>query len=161
MTFKMVTRKLTNFFYFFWLFLVTDLPFTTNNSISPVILSEPLQINKPKGETAKFHCKVQHLGERHLVWRRGYEVLVTGHLVVSADPRISVEKHNGVNSLVIKHISEHDVGEYVCQISILNDILSVQHTLDVLVSPTVIAVPPTGATTVKEGEDVTLQCEVT
>ena len=29
------------------------------------------------------------------------------------------------------------------------------------VSPTVIAVPPTGGVTVKEGEDVTLQCEVT
>ena len=83
------------------------------------------------------------------MWRRGYEVLATGHLVVSADPRISVEKHSGVNTLVIKHISEHDAGEYVCQvciyhsryqhstffifqISILNDILSVKHTLDVL-----------------------------
>ena len=31
----------------------------------------------------------------------------------------------------------------------------------VSVSPTVIAVPPTGSVTVKEGEDVTLQCEVT
>ena len=30
-----------------------------------------------------------------------------------------------------------------------------------LVSPTVIAVSPTGSVTVKEGEDVTLQCEVT
>lgn len=158
---KMLSRKLTNYSYFLCFFLFTDLPFTTNNSISPVILSEPLQINKPKGETAKFYCKVKHLGDRHLVWRRGYEVLATGHLVVSADPRISVEKHSGVNSLVIKHITEHDAGDYVCQISILNDILSVQHTLDVLVSPTVISVPPNGATTVKEGEDVTLQCEVT
>ena len=85
-----------------------------------------------------------------MVWRRGYEVLATGHLVVSADPRISVEKHSGVNTLVIKHISQQDAGEYVCQvsiyyrqyllfifhtlfqISILNDILSVKHTLDVL-----------------------------
>ena len=84
------------------------------------------------------------------MWRRGYEVLATGHLVVSADPRISVEKHSGVNTLVLKHISEQDAGEYVCQvntyycqnqavifctlfqISILNDILSVKHTLDVL-----------------------------
>ena len=31
----------------------------------------------------------------------------------------------------------------------------------VSVSATVIAVPPTGSVTVKEGEDVTLQCEVT
>ena len=53
-----------------------------------------------------------------MVWRRGYEVLATGHLVVSADPRISVEKHSGVNTLVIKHISQQDAGEYVCQVSI-------------------------------------------
>ena len=52
------------------------------------------------------------------MWRRGYEVLATGHLVVTADPRISVEKHSGVNTLVIKHISEQDAGEYVCQVSI-------------------------------------------
>ena len=43
-------------------------------------------------------------------------MLATGHLVVSADPRISVEKHSGVNSLVIKHITEHDAGDYVCQV---------------------------------------------
>ena len=53
------------------------------------------------------------------MWRRGYEVLATGHLVVSADPRISVEKHSGVNSLVIKHITEHDAGDYVCQVRII------------------------------------------
>ena len=52
------------------------------------------------------------------MWRRGYEVLATGHLVVTADPRISVEKHSGVNTLVIKHINEQDAGEYVCQVSI-------------------------------------------
>ena len=58
-----------------------------------------------------------------MVWRRGYEVLATGHLVVSADPRISVEKHSGVNTLVIKHISQQDAGEYVCQVSIYYTII--------------------------------------
>ena len=38
------------------------------------------------------------------------------HLVVSADPRISVEKHRGVNSLGIKHITEYNAGGYVCQL---------------------------------------------
>ena len=69
---------------------------------------------------------------RHIVWRRGYDVLATGHIVINADPRISIEKHNGVNSLVIRDINPQDAGEYVCQISVPNDILSVQHTLDVL-----------------------------
>ena len=35
---------------------------------------------------------------------------------MSADPRIIVEKHSGVNNFVIKHITEHDAGDYVCQV---------------------------------------------
>ena len=78
-------------------------------------------------------------------------MLATGPNVVSADPRVSVEKHSGINILNIRDIGEQDAGEYVCQvgghirerkresqpyflfqISIPNDILSVQHTLNVL-----------------------------
>ena len=75
-----------------------------------------------------------------------------GHLAVSADLMISVEKNSGVNSLVIKHITEMMlvimfarlvifkywrifiwlINLSIFQHSILNDILSVQHTLDVL-----------------------------
>ena len=56
------------------------------------------------------------LGDRHLVRRRGYYLLSTGHLVLSADPMISVEDHRGVHSLVIKHINKHDAGYYDCQV---------------------------------------------
>ena len=35
---------------------------------------------------------------------------------MSAHPWKSIEKHSGVNSLVMKHISEHDAGDYVCQV---------------------------------------------
>jgi len=140
--------------------LFTDIPVTMNTPAVPMIMSEPVQISKPRGETAQFHCRVNHLGDRHIVWRRGFSVLATGHIVLAADPRISVSKQHGVNTLVIKEITELDAGEYVCQISIPNDILSVQHTLDVQVPATVIASPPHGAISVKEGEEVNLQCEV-
>ena len=50
------------------------------------------------------------------VWRRGYDVLATGPNVVSADPRVSVEKHSGINILNIRDIGEQDAGEYVCQV---------------------------------------------
>lgn len=145
----------------FWFLFLIDLPLTTNNSLSPVILSEPLKINKPKGETVKFHCKVKHQGNKPVVWRRGFDVLATGAVVVSADPRVSVQAGRDQTTLVINRITEQDAGEYVCQISVLNDILSVQHSLNVLVSPTVISVPPSGAVSVKEGEETVLQCEVT
>ena len=51
-----------------------------------------------------------------IVWRRGYDVLATGPNVVSADPRVSVEKHSGINILNIRDIGEQDAGEYVCQV---------------------------------------------
>ena len=55
-------------------------------------------------------------GDRLIVWRRGYDVLATGPNVVSADPRVSVEKHSGINILNIRDIGEQDAGEYVCQV---------------------------------------------
>ena len=61
-------------------------------------------------------------GERLIVWRRGYDVLATGPNVVSADPRVSVEKHNGINILNIRDIEEQDAGEYVCQVRKLEEL---------------------------------------
>ena len=44
--------------------LFPDLPLTTNSpAVSPLIVSEPLEISKPRGDTAQFHCKVKHLGK--------------------------------------------------------------------------------------------------
>jgi len=139
--------------------LFAEIPVSSNNpALAPAILSPPATISKAKGETAKFHCLVQHLDGRHIVWRRGFNVLATGHTVIVADSRVSIEKHKGVNTLVIKDISELDAGDYVCQISVPNDILSVEHKLDVLVAPSVKAVREVVVT---EGEEVVLECEVT
>ena len=55
-------------------------------------------------------------GTRHPVWRRGFDVLATGHLIVAADPRVRVQKDDNGISLVIDHIREEDNGEYVCQV---------------------------------------------
>ena len=55
-------------------------------------------------------------GDRYPVWRRGFNVLATGHLLVAADPRFLVKKTKHGISLVIKHIREEDAGEYVCQV---------------------------------------------
>lgn len=38
----------------------------------------------------------------------------------------------GSSSLVISGLREEDAGDYVCQISLLDGILSVQHSLDIL-----------------------------
>jgi len=86
--------------------------------------------------------------------------LVTGSVLVSPDPRLSVEEHGGTSSLVISSVTEQDAGEYVCQLSTLDGIISVQHSLDIMVSPSIAAVPSEGRASIAEGEDAIVQCEV-
>ena len=46
------------------IFLFSDIPLTTNSpAVSPLIVSDPLEISKPRGGGAQFHCKVKHLGK--------------------------------------------------------------------------------------------------
>ena len=43
---------------------MAEIPVSTNSpAIAPAILTQPATISKAKGETAKFHCLVQHLGK--------------------------------------------------------------------------------------------------
>ena len=54
---------------------IPDLPVTTNSpagALTPAILSEPVEVSKPRGETAQFHCKVKHLGKRKIFYDRKY-----------------------------------------------------------------------------------------
>jgi len=139
--------------------LLTGLCQTSSNT-SPSLQTKAQNLRLPKGETAKLHCKVVSGGSLPLVWRRGYSVLATGPVLVSPDPRLRIEEHGGKSTLVISSLTEKDAGEYVCQLSLMDGILSVQHTLDILVNPSISPVPTSGHTAVKEGEEAILQCQV-
>jgi len=125
----------------------------------PSIVSLPKTVSLARGERAVLECAVRHLGEgRQLVWRRGFDVLATGKTKLSPDPRISVHQKGGVSRLEISSLRDSDAGEYVCQLSLLTGLLSLQHTLDVLVRASVRALE--SSVTVKEGEEARLECEV-
>ena len=95
---------------------------TTPNSVSPVMVTEPRTVSLARGERARLECKVSHLADhqvlhlhlhlqahphyqlhlhlhlcaqQNLVWRRGYDVLATGPLLLSPDPRIAVDHKGG------------------------------------------------------------------
>jgi len=145
--------------YIIFLVLALGICPTTPNSVSPVMVTEPRTVSLARGERARLECKVSHLADhQNLVWRRGYDVLATGPLLLSPDPRIAVDHKGGSSSLVISSLREGDAGEYVCQISLLGGMLAVRHNLDVLVAPSVR--PVESSVTVKEGEEVTLECVV-
>lgn len=125
----------------------------------PSIVSLPKTVSLARGERAVLECAVRHLGEgRQLVWRRGFDVLATGKTKLSPDPRISVHQKGGVSRLEISSLRDSDAGDYVCQLSLLAGLLSLQHTLDVLVRASVRAVE--SSVTVKEGEEARLECEL-
>ena len=126
-------------------------------------MTQDATISKPMGDTVRFHCnvtindvpffllshtcQVKHLGEHHLVWRRGYDFLATGPTLISPDSRMRVEMQGqsspsspqalpspsgGSSSLVISGLRSEDKGAYVCQLSTIDGLISTTHTLDVL-----------------------------
>jgi len=147
----------------FLLLAIADVPVAMNLAVEPQIKTQPSNINLQSGETAEFQCHVQDLGDRHIVWRRGYDVLATERMVLSPDPRISVAGDSNIFSLSIRQINHQDKGEYVCQISTTSgssNLISVQHVLDILVPAKVENGPETAYLTLKEGEDALLECKV-
>ncbi|XP_053698771.1 hemicentin-2 [Sabethes cyaneus] len=90
-----------------------------------------------------------------LLWRRGTNVLTASQLMVTRDERIRLV--NGYN-LEISELEPQDAGDYVCQISdkINKDQV---HTVEILVPPSVRAIPPSGQLTARKGGAVTLECK--
>ena len=53
-------------------------------------------------------------------------------LVFLSSEKLEVSTAGGVSRLEISSLRDSDAGEYVCQLSLLTGLLSLQHTLDVL-----------------------------
>ena len=104
------------------------------------------------------------------------------HMFLSS-VKLELPTAGGVSRLEISSLRDSDAGEYVCQLSLLTGLLSLQHTLDVLgflpsflggqslfktlsmfpnlIFPVRASVRALEASvTVKEGEEARLECEV-
>ncbi|CAD7084484.1 unnamed protein product [Hermetia illucens] len=107
------------------------------------------------GDTLALPCEVENLGSFVLLWRRGTNVLTASDIMVTRDERIRLI--DGYN-LEISNLEPQDAGDYVCQISdkVNRDQI---HTVEILVPPTVRAVPATGQLTARKGGSITLECK--
>ncbi|XP_055525048.1 neurotrimin isoform X1 [Wyeomyia smithii] len=128
---------------------------STNNGLVPRFISRGHTYRAVVGDTLVLPCEVENLGTLVLLWRRGTNVLTASQLMVTRDERIRLV--NGYN-LEISELEPQDAGDYVCQISdkINKDQV---HTVEILVPPSVRAIPPSGQLTARKGGAVTLECK--
>ncbi|XP_048733405.1 opioid-binding protein/cell adhesion molecule-like isoform X7 [Ostrea edulis] len=113
------------------------------------------------GKTAVLPCSIESLGEFKVVWTDRWSTLLTyGDRRIINDERISVERPRLRDwNLLIRDVQYSDQGNFVCQINTLpiktNSVL-----LNVLVPPEILDTSSNDLTT-KEGDTVTLTCNVT
>ncbi|XP_038115404.1 hemicentin-1 isoform X1 [Culex quinquefasciatus] len=126
-----------------------------NNGLVPRFTSRGHTYRAVVGDTLVLPCEVENLGTLVLLWRRGSNVLTASQLMVTRDERVRLV--NGYN-LEISELEPQDAGDYVCQISdkINKDQV---HTVEILVPPSVRAIPPSGQLTARKGGAVTLECK--
>ena len=78
---------------------------------------------------AVLPCQVAHLGGFVLMWKKDGRVLTAGSLVVRKDTRI--ELRNGF-SFAINTLKPEDQGPYICEIDVMGQPISIEHTVCIL-----------------------------
>ncbi|XP_029404263.1 limbic system-associated membrane protein [Bactrocera dorsalis] len=134
------------------LFTLTD---HDSPAVSPKFLSRGHLYKVIVGETIELPCKVQNLGSFVLLWRKGSSVLTAGHLKITRDQRFKIV---GDYNLQIASVKTQDAGDYICQLGDQENRDQV-HTVEILVPPTLRALPHNGQVTARKGSTVTLECK--
>jgi len=125
------------------------------STINPVITSESRTFHAPVSDEVTLPCSPEHLGKFVLVWKHEDEVLTAGSMMVTPDTKFSLV---GGYNLRIKNINNKNQGTYTCSISTFGDPVTVTHSLEILVAPTITAEPSDGNYVVKKGKQVELRC---
>lgn len=124
--------------------------------VDPVITSQSRTFRAPVSDEVTLPCAPEHLGKFVLVWKHEDEVLTAGSMMVTPDTRYGLV---GGYNLRIKNINMRSEGTYTCSISTFGDPVTVTHSLEILVAPTIIAEPSDGNYVVKKGKRVELKCK--
>ncbi|XP_078355100.1 protein sidekick-1-like isoform X3 [Oculina patagonica] len=127
---------------------------TLDIQFAPEILKNPNDVTAVEGQDAVFSCSVRGNPSPSVSWTKDDE-----KLNVTANPRLSVSKTNNNHSLIITDVQRSDAGQYRCvAINIINSSTSTAATLQVHFQPYFTWNPED--TTVVEGQNTTLNCEV-
>jgi len=127
-----------------------------SSASEPHFRSKPKTFRVEQDKSVTLPCYVDNLGDHSVVWRKGHEVLTAANILLSRDPRYKLHKSDF--SLELQNIRPNDAGDFVCQLSTLEEAMEIAHTVEVLVPPRVRAKPEDGNIVVKKGTEVTLEC---
>ncbi|XP_052283270.1 limbic system-associated membrane protein-like isoform X2 [Dreissena polymorpha] len=121
-----------------------------------------INVTVQEGDMAVLPCSVDFLGEHKVVWTDQWSTLLTlDDRRIIDDPRISIERpYTRDWNLHIRKALYGDRGQYTCQIN-TNPVKTKTVMLFVLVPSKIVDHLSTRDATAKEGETVTLVCNVT
>ncbi|KAL4228262.1 hypothetical protein ACF0H5_013695 [Mactra antiquata] len=121
-----------------------------------------INVTVREGDIAILPCSVDYLGEHKVVWTDQWSTLLTlDDRRIIDDPRISIERpYTRDWNLHIRKTAYSDRGKYTCQIN-TNPIKTKTVVLFVLVPSKIVNERSSQDQTVREGETVTLVCNVT
>lgn len=121
-----------------------------------------INVTVQEGDTAVLPCSVDFLGEHKVVWTDQWSTLLTlDDRRIIDDPRISIERPFTRDwNLHVRKTAYSDRGQYTCQIN-TNPVKTKTVMLIVLVPSKIINSLSSGDQTVREGDKVTLVCNVT
>ena len=126
------------------------------------IESHTQNVTVVKGNAVVLRCTVHNMGaHQQIIWRKGYEVIAAGPVLLKIDLRYSVDVAPGSSQLKISSTSLEDGGEYVCQVQTGQGLKEAKHSVIVQVPPSILPVPTEGLVTAKQGESVSLRCNAT
>ncbi|XP_025077877.1 opioid-binding protein/cell adhesion molecule homolog isoform X2 [Pomacea canaliculata] len=130
--------------------------------VTPSFDSPMANVTVKEGATAVLPCSVKFLGRRQVVWTDQWSTLLTFEdRRIIDDERLSVERPFSKDwNLHIRNVQHKDQGLYNCQINTSPVKIKTVH-LKVQVPAKIIENLSSSDTTVREGETVTLVCNVT
>ena len=101
--------------------------------VDPFLEPDGQNVTVVEGGTVVLGCAVHNMGahKTQIIWRRGYEVLAAGPVVLSLDSRYSLGAGPGSSQLSIESARGEDGGEFVCQVQSAEGLREAKHRVTV------------------------------
>ena len=117
---------LSKFFLSVMFFFVQNPVKMTSLEVSIVSLAQ--NVTTVEGDEVVLRCSVHNMGaHQQIIWRRGFEVIAAGAVLLKIDFRYSVVLGPGSSQLNIQSVALEDGGEYVCQVQTDQGMKEVKH----------------------------------
>ncbi|VDN01918.1 unnamed protein product [Thelazia callipaeda] len=127
------------------------------HSTQTVITTQGRRFIVDEGNSVNLPCSIHDIADDAVViWKRGEQVLFTDEEGFHEDPRFHLHRENDNFTLIIDQVEPYDGAKYFCEIT--SPEMSIVHTLEVNVHPTVSISPDANPLLVNVGDNVFIKC---